>query len=94
MGISSLFLISCLGFFIAILVYWLVNTIFPPPGLGEGTYHHDEDSLVLPSAIHQDRPSQGQYATVLDGMEVSNSTREAQASFTEGKALDTEIQAV
>ncbi|KAH9844736.1 ncs1 nucleoside transporter family protein [Teratosphaeria destructans] len=56
------------GFFIAVLVYWGLNKIWPSPGLGVGTRRHDEDTLVLPSAYRQDIPSQGRYSVPLDGV--------------------------
>lgn len=60
---------STLGFCISVLLYWLINMVFPPPGLGQGTDHHDEDTLVLPSAYRKDRPTQGQYSMIIDGVD-------------------------
>ncbi|KAK7546657.1 permease for cytosine/purines, uracil, thiamine, allantoin-domain-containing protein [Phyllosticta citricarpa] len=54
------------GFCIAMVVYPAFSWISPPPGLGEGMDHHDEDQLVLPQGIFQDRPTQGQFSTVVD----------------------------
>ena len=56
-----------LGFFISLIVFVVVNKVFPPAGLGEGTYSHDEDTLILPSAYRQDIPTQGQYSRVMEG---------------------------
>ncbi|KAF2767221.1 hypothetical protein EJ03DRAFT_159577 [Teratosphaeria nubilosa] len=56
------------GFFLAVLVYWALNKVWPSPGLGLGTRSHDEDTLVLPSAYRQDIPSQGRYSVPLDGV--------------------------
>ncbi|KAK8243539.1 NCS1 family nucleobase:cation symporter-1 [Phyllosticta capitalensis] len=55
------------GFLIALLVYPTLSFIFPIPGLGEGSDHHDEDQLILPQGIYQDRPTQGQFSTIADG---------------------------
>ena len=77
------------GFFIALLVYTGLNWIFPPPGLGEGTYNHDEDKLVLPSAYRQDRPTQGQYSVAIDGEAVSDDGTEKEPySDTKEKGAD------
>lgn len=57
-----------IGFFVAIIVYPLLNVIFPPRGLGEGEDHHDEDTFILPSAYDQMKPTQGKFS-VVDGVE-------------------------
>lgn len=57
-----------IGFVIPLGVYPLLNYLWPPPGLGEGEDHHDEDTFILPSAYDQTRPSQGKYS-VVDGVE-------------------------
>lgn len=56
------------GFVVALVLYPLLNFIFPPRGLGEGVDHHDEDGFILPSAYDQSRPTQGKYA-VVEGVE-------------------------
>lgn len=62
------------GFSIAILVYWGISLVFPPRGLGEGEDHHDEDTLILPSAYDQSKPTMGQYSHVLEGETISHET--------------------
>lgn len=83
---TELSLTSDQGFCISLLVYWGINMVFPPPGLGEGTDHHDEDTLVLPSAYRQDRPTQGQYSMIIDGFDVSNHDSETEKGA-DAKAL-------
>lgn len=56
------------GFFVSIIVYPILNMLFPPRGLGEGEDHHDEDTFVLPSAYDQSKPTQGTFS-VVDGVE-------------------------
>lgn len=56
-----------IGFFVSVIVYPLLNVLFPPRGLGEGEDHHDEDTFVLPSGYDQSRPTQGKFS-VVDGV--------------------------
>lgn len=58
------------GFLIAMVAYCFLSMVFPPRGLGEGEDHHDEDTLVLPTAYDQSKPTQGQYSLVIEGQDV------------------------
>jgi nucleobase:cation symporter-1, NCS1 family len=71
------------GFFISILVYWLCNKVFPPPGLGLGTREHDEDTLILPTAYRQDIPTQGHFSVPLEGEIVSEEVDDKSATLGE-----------
>ncbi|CAN8097756.1 unnamed protein product [Discula destructiva] len=66
MKLSRLGLLT--GFVVALVIYPLLNMLFPPPGLGEGVDHHDEDVFVLPSAFDQSKPTQGRFSG-LESME-------------------------
>ncbi|KXT17659.1 hypothetical protein AC579_9041 [Pseudocercospora musae] len=57
------------GFCLASIIYYLLCLFFPPAGLGQGTDHHDEDQLILPTAYRQDIPTQGRFseASAIDG---------------------------
>ncbi|PPJ50640.1 hypothetical protein CBER1_05227 [Cercospora berteroae] len=58
------------GIFISSLAFWFLSTIFPPPGIGQGTKTHNEDELILPTGYRQDCPTQGKYSVPIDGVAV------------------------
>jgi len=86
MRVSKVLISFFLGFFISLIVFVAVTKIFPPPGLGEGTLGHDEDTLVLPSAYRQDIPTQGQYSRAIDGeVPISSSDDYVPTNYSEKK---------
>ena len=55
------------GFFLSSIIYYSLCRLFPPRGQGEGSYRHDENQLVLPTAYRQDVPTQGRYSDAPEG---------------------------
>jgi nucleobase:cation symporter-1, NCS1 family len=78
------------GFCISMTIYVILSRLFPVPGLGEGEDHHDEETLILPTAFDQTQPTQGQRIETVNGTSdvERDGDREKSATITES---DTKI---